>query len=348
MRITFTHLVLMLGLLATHSVAWSQDTVDSVFDSTHVELSADSTASDPDQKEPETTDTQQKVPEENEAQSIEETAEAVKENVENAFSAAYELLSPSKILVVLLIVLFTYLFIRVLDFIFGYLALTLKRYKFFLLRLQPILNVILWTMAIYSAIITIFEENTNALWGLTGSSALALGFAAQDFVKNIVGGLMIIFDRPFQRGDYIRIGEYYGVVDKIGMRVTRIITLDDSLVTIPNSRIVSDSVADANSGLSTCMVVVNLWLPVQADLDIVKKIAYEAAITSRYLNIDREVKVLFFEEFHERPITHVMIKAYVFDAKYEKAFESDVTEAAKKALGQAKIWQEDSIDKSLK
>jgi len=174
---------------------------------------------------------------------------------------------------------------------------------------------------------------------LMGSSALALGFAAQDILKNIFGGLLIIFDRPFQVGDRINIGGNYGEVVRIGIRNTDINTLDDSIVTIPNSKIISEHISNANSGALDCMVVVDLWLPVGIEVEKVRKIAFEAAITSRYLNIDKAVTVLFFDHFDNQPATNVKIKAYVLDARYEKGFAGDVTEAAKKALSEANIYE---------
>ena len=87
------------------------------------------------------------------------------------------------------------------------------------------------------------------------------------------------------------------------------------------------------------MVVIDLWLPIDVDVEVVRKIAFEACITSRFLNIDKPVNILFFDHFDQTPATNVKIKAYVFDARYEKAFAGDVTEVAKKALQKAGIYR---------
>ncbi|MCB0314052.1 MAG: mechanosensitive ion channel, partial [Calditrichaeota bacterium] len=52
----------------------------------------------------------------------------------------------------------------------------------------------------------------------------AIGFAAQDILKNIFGGLMLLLDRPFQVGDKIEAGGHYGEVVQIGLRTVRIVT----------------------------------------------------------------------------------------------------------------------------
>ncbi len=273
------------------------------------------------------------------AENVGETVGGVSDNVGDAITRAREIISLEKILTVLVVLALTWLTIRVLGWGFDWAVKRFNRHRLRILRLKPITNVLLWILTIFILVETLFNPTAETLYALGASSALALGFAAQDILKNIFGGLLIIFDRPFQMGDRINVKGNYGEVVGIGIRNTQINTLDDSIVTVPNSAIISDSVSNANSGALDCMVVVDLWLPVDVDIEKVRKIAYEAAITSRYLNIDKPVVILFFDHLDRKPITNVKIKAYVFDARYEKGFAGDVTEAAKKAFLEAGIYE---------
>ena len=81
------------------------------------------------------------------------------------------------------------------------------------------------------------------------------------------------------------------------------------------------------------------WKQHKETCKLLSKIAEEAAITSRYLNIDKPVTILFFDHFDDHAATKVVVKGYVLDARYEKLFEGDVTEAAKKALIEAGIYK---------
>ncbi len=269
---------------------------------------------------------------------VEEVGENVGENVGETLETAKDLISPTRILAILIILLAVLFIVRINNTFFDYLAERLNRYRLRILRLKPIINILIWIVAIYSIVVTLFNVKAEALYALGASSALALGFASQDILKNIFGGFMIILDRPFQIGDRIQIGSHYGEVVSIGLRTTEINTLDDSIVTIPNSLIISDTVSNANTGALDCMVVVDIWLPINIPVELVRKVTYEAAVTSRYLNIDKKVIVLFFDHFDKEPATNVKVKAYVLDARYEKAFAGDVTEAAKAALREAKIY----------
>ena len=74
---------------------------------------------------------------------------------------------------------------------------------------------------------------TSVLAGLS-IGGLALGLAAQDTVANLFGAVAIFLDKPFHIGDRIRISTVDGTVEGIGLRSTRVRSLDGHLVTIPN------------------------------------------------------------------------------------------------------------------
>jgi len=77
---------------------------------------------------------------------------------------------------------------------------------------------------------------TAALAGL-GIGGLALAFAAQKTLENLFGGIMIISDRPVHIGHSCKIGDITGTIVDIGLRSTRIRTLDRTIVTIPNGQL---------------------------------------------------------------------------------------------------------------
>ncbi|HHO52084.1 MAG TPA: mechanosensitive ion channel family protein, partial [Deltaproteobacteria bacterium] len=75
-----------------------------------------------------------------------------------------------------------------------------------------------------------------------GIGGLAFALAAQDTVANLFGSINIFLDRPFQIGDWVKIGSVEGVVEEVGFRSTRVRTFYNSLVTIPNSQITNANV----------------------------------------------------------------------------------------------------------
>ena len=81
---------------------------------------------------------------------------------------------------------------------------------------------------------------TAALTGL-GVGGLAIGFGAQKTIENLFGGIMVISDRPVNVGDVCKVGEFFGTVEDIGIRSTRIRTLDRTVVSVPNGQLASMS-----------------------------------------------------------------------------------------------------------
>lgn len=201
--------------------------------------------------------------------------------------------------------------------------------RLFFKKLIPIVRLLTWVIIVYFVLSGIFNLDRSSLLAAATALGVAIGFAAQDVLKNIFGGIIIIFDQPFQVGDKISVGGTYGEVVSIGMRSTRIVTPDDNLVSVPNSQVVEGQVTNANAGALDCQVVVDLYLPGWTDVRKAKAIAFEAAATSRYVYLEKPIVVIIQDEFKETFLTHLMVKAYVLDTRYESIFRSDITEAAK-------------------
>jgi MscS family membrane protein len=70
-----------------------------------------------------------------------------------------------------------------------------------------------------------------------GIGGLAVALAAQKTLENVLGAFAIGFDQPFREGDFVRVEDVTGTVEDIGLRSTRIRTLDRTVVTIPNGRL---------------------------------------------------------------------------------------------------------------
>lgn len=75
-----------------------------------------------------------------------------------------------------------------------------------------------------------------------GISSVVIAFAAQDFAKNLFGGIAILTDKPFKIGDYIEVGDYAGTVTDISFRSTKIKPIDNTTITMQNSVIAESSI----------------------------------------------------------------------------------------------------------
>lgn len=171
----------------------------------------------------------------------------------------------------------------------------------------------------------ILDPPRELMLAIGGSAAVAIGFSLKDLVGSFISGIVLLFDRPFQVGDRVQFADTYGEIVSIGLRAVRIQTLDDSLVTIPNSKFFTDLVSSSNSGQLDMMVVVDFHVSLDADIDKAKELLYEIVVTSRFVFLKKPVKIVVSEvSIAERIAIRLSVKAYVFDVKYEKDFQSDV------------------------
>ncbi len=86
------------------------------------------------------------------------------------------------------------------------------------------------------------DINITSLIAALGVGGISLAFAAQDSIRNLIGGVTILADKPFQVGDWVIMGDVEGTVEQVGFRSTRIRTFADSLISVPNARMTDTEV----------------------------------------------------------------------------------------------------------
>ncbi|MBN2175809.1 MAG: mechanosensitive ion channel [Bacteroidales bacterium] len=244
-----------------------------------------------------------------------------------------DVISVSKIIWAIIFIIIGYFTVRLLIGVLNKISSRYPRYDFTVKRIIPIFRILAWTFIIYIIVVGIFNPPAATMLAFFASVGVAVGFAAQDLLKNVFGGLVVMFDRPFQIGDKIEAGKYYGEVIEIGIRSTKIVTPDDSTVTVPNSEFMTQYVSNSNSGENNCQVVAEMFLPIDIDTERVRQIATEAAQISKYIYLNKPIVVLFFNEIHDRRLVLKMrLKAYVSNLDKEFVFKSEMTEIVMKSL----------------
>lgn len=129
-------------------------------------------------------------------------------------------------------------------------------------QLLPIIQkvgvVLIWGMALIMSLKHLGYDVGALLAGL-GIGGVAVAMASKDTIANMFGGFTILADRPFQLHDRIKVVGYDGVVKEIGLRSTRLQTLEGRTVTIPNSKF-SESPVENVSWEPACKIGVELML----------------------------------------------------------------------------------------
>ena len=100
----------------------------------------------------------------------------------------------------------TWLLVRMSAAFLEALSRQAPRARFFFKLLNPALRFSLW-LAATVVVLSIFSPSRDTLLAVLASVGIALGLGSQDLVKNIIGGLVILTDRPYQLGDRVKIGD---------------------------------------------------------------------------------------------------------------------------------------------
>ncbi len=270
-----------------------------------------------------------------------ESKNSIMSDIDKETQSLSNYFSFSKIFVTVVILVSTYLFLRVLSLILGVWAERNTKNRVTIKGLVPLFRVISWTGAITFILVAVFHPPMASILAFSASIGVAVGFASQDLLKNIFGGIVIIFDKPFQIGDKVQIGDHYGEIVKIGLRSTRLVTSDDNLVSVPNSDVMNTAVANANAGEENCQVVTEVYLPLNCDIGRVRSFAIETAQVSKHIYLNKPIVVLFFQEnIGYKIMLKVKVKAYVNDIRNEFAFKSEVTEVLTKEF--IDLYKEDT------
>jgi len=119
-------------------------------------------------------------------------------------------------------------------------------------RTRPIFDIFVKLLIMGGAVYFLFlawEIDVTAWLASAGIIGIAVGFAAQDTLSNLFAGVFIVADAPYQLGDFIVLeGGIRGQVTRIGMRSTRILTLDHVEITVPNSVISKSQIVNEAGG----------------------------------------------------------------------------------------------------
>lgn len=135
---------------------------------------------------------------------------------------------------------------------------------------KSLIRILLYTVLIIICL-SILGVPMASIVAVVGAAGLAIGLALQNSLSNLAGGFIILFAKPFQRGDYISTAGESGFVEAVTILYTELITLDNRSIYLPNS-IVSSSAVQNFSQNGKLRVSVPVQVSYKTDLSIAKDI----------------------------------------------------------------------------
>ena len=215
---------------------------------------------------------------------------------------------------------------KLLQWLAGYLH---GQKRLYLLAMAPLLRLGILVASLLMIVPLIVEPSLQNMVALLGSVGLAAGFALKDYASSLIAGIVAVGERSYRNGDWIEVNGIYGEVTHVGMRTVRILTPDDTQVSIPHLRLWNDPIANANGGRPQLQCVADFFLDPAHDAATVKAVLQDVALTSPFPHYLEPITVIV----HEKPWgTHYRLKAYPIDARQQFRFTTDLTVRGKAAL----------------
>jgi len=165
------------------------------------------------------------------------------------------------------------------------------------------------TLKIFIAITGVLVVAQNMGYSISGLIAslgiggIAVAMAARDTIANVFGSVMILVDRPFMIGDWIKTAEFEGMVEEVGFRSTRIRTFGKTLVNVPNSKManmVIDNIAARPKRRVKMHIGLTYDTPVKKMRQAVKGIE---AILRNHRGVDQDFSLVRFDAFEDSALS---------------------------------------------
>lgn len=172
-----------------------------------------------------------------------------------------------------------------------------------------------------------------ALAGL-GVIGIAVGFAAQDTLSNIIAGFLILWDKPFHVRDWITIEQNYGEVVEITLRTTRVRTLDNTFVVVPNKTVLNATLVNHSKNGET-RVNIPLSIAYKEDIKAARRALLDGLASVEHV-LDDPAPTVVVDTLGDSGV-HLTVFAWIQDARLEKEVFFAGLESAKNALDEAGI-----------
>jgi small-conductance mechanosensitive channel len=170
---------------------------------------------------------------------------------------------------------------------------------------------------------------------LAGALGVGIGFGLQNIVSNLVSGIIVLFERPVQTGDKVKIGTNEGEIKRIGLRATVIRTWEGAEVIIPNSRLVLDEVTNWTLSDQSRRIDVSVGVAYGSDTEKVTELLLKVAREHEEVLKHPEPTVLF-TSFGDSSL-NFSLRAWVARFQDYLRLGSELTANVNKAIAEAGI-----------
>src|SRR5262249_34620392 len=203
--------------------------------------------------------------------------------------------------------------------------------------LFAIRKIVRYTVVLIGVLVAIGSTGLN-ISAVFAASAVLLGgncFCVQNIAQHFISCLIVLFEQPVRKGDFIKAADTYGVVDDIGLRATRVITRDQVTVIVPNSQLITDAVINHSTPTTQLRVRIRVNVAYNSDTTKVAQILDEVARSNQRVLSDPPPEVRF-DNFGDSSLEFSLL-VWVSNARDDLRVGSELRFAIDAAFRSAKI-----------
>jgi MscS family membrane protein len=204
----------------------------------------------------------------------------------------------------------------------------------FIYLVKRVTKIIIWVLGILFVVSNLGYDISTIIAGL-GIGGVAIALAVKDLLSNIFGGVTVITDMPFKVGDRIRVANIDGTVTEIGVRSTKIKSLDGTQYIVPNSKMI-DSVIENVSREKARKIKFTIGVEYgtsNAKLKKAKKIIEDIVKKNKATD---DKSIVYFTSFGDFSL-NILVIYYIKDLKNILPVKDEINFKIKEAFEKAKI-----------
>lgn len=192
-----------------------------------------------------------------------------------------------------------------------------------------LVDVILKIIVMITALATM-GVNTASIIAVVGTCGVAIGLALKDSLGNLASGILIIFNKPFKKDDYVSVNGVEGKITAINLFTTTLVTYDNTTVIVPNSQAINNAVVNFD-GCAFRRIVIDVEVAKGTDIRTVKDLLYD--VVEKEPLVTKEVDSSVILDSQTLDCVKLKLRAYASNDVYWDATYS-LTESVYEALRQ--------------
>ncbi len=229
-----------------------------------------------------------------------------------------------KLFIFFIIISIIWVFLRIIDFValvFAYKAsLTESKADDQLVPfVKELAKIITCIIGVFVLLGMVFEINVLTLIAGLGIGGIAVALAAKDSLENLFGSFTIFLDKPFVVGDLVRVDNIEGHIEKVGFRSTQIRSIDKSIITVPNKKMIDNALENLTLR-NFRRVKFSIGLTYDTSSEQMKKILTEINILIKESNHLSSDSIAIFEEFGDFSL-RIMVLYFIEMVEYNEYLE---------------------------